>query len=120
LKRHRHTRSGHTYDPSKADKQDIAAVIQQQAPDIIPQGPVAIDLWFYLPIPKSWPKYRKAKADQEIMPHSVRPDLSNLVKLVEDAAESILYDDDKQIVSIRTNKHYSPQPRTEIVMQWDF
>ena len=120
LKRHRHIKSGHTYDPSKADKQDIAVVIQQQAPDILPQGPVTLDLWFYMPIPKSWPKYRKAKAEKEIVPHAIRPDLSNLVKLVEDAANSILYADDKQIVRIRTSKHYSLKPRTEIIMNWSF
>lgn len=43
----------------------------------------ALSLDFYIPMPKSWSK--KKKAEMEFEPHQNRPDLDNLVKAVLDA-----------------------------------
>jgi len=69
--------------------------------------PLHMELDFYLRRPKSvkrkWP--------------TVKPDVSNCVKLAEDALEGFLFDNDSQVVSLRAAKHYAAQgelPRIEI------
>ncbi len=48
---------------------------------------------FILPMPESWSKKKRAAMDGK--PHMIRPDLSNLVKAIEDAIyreDSVIYD----------------------------
>ena len=56
---------------------------------ILPECGVSIA--FHLPMPKSWPKKKKQQMDGS--PHRQKPDLSNLLKALEDA----LYHDDSAI-----------------------
>jgi len=73
-------------------------------------GPVSLSVQFYQPVPPSWPKAKRAKAIAcEHWPTS-RPDLSNLVKSIEDACNGILYLDDSQIVSLQVLKLYAESP----------
>jgi len=44
--------------------------------------------------------------------HYFKPDLSNLLKFVEDLANKIIYNDDAQISSIATRKLYARHPHT--------
>lgn len=55
-------------------------------------GPVVFCVVAHRHMPKSWPKKRKGEQD------TVKPDTSNIVKLVEDALNGIAYRDDSQIV----------------------
>jgi Holliday junction resolvase RusA-like endonuclease len=63
---------------------------------------------FVLPMPKSWRK--KKKADLEGKRHKQRPDLSNLLKALEDA----LYLDDSKISDIRATKVWGYMGKIEI------
>ena len=81
------------------------------------EGPVALFLTFYLPIPRSWSKKRRMKAlEGEILPTG-RPDLDNLVKAVLDALLGVLIEDDRQIVSLIAAKFYGALPGVEIVLR---
>ena len=81
------------------------------------EGPVALFLTFYLPIPRSWSKKRRMKAlEGEILPTG-RPDLDNLVKAVLDALLGVLIEDDRQIVSLIAAKFYGAVPGVEIVLR---
>lgn len=75
-------------------------------------GPIHLDVTFYFPAPQSMVK-RATEFQDIFIPHYYRPDLSNLIKFVEDAVTGILYRDDCLIVSIRAVKGYSVDPRTE-------
>lgn len=66
-----------------------------------------MEIAFFMPIPKS--KSIKLKGEY----HHIRPDLSNLIKMVEDIAQSIVYHDDCIISSISAKKTYDLNPRTE-------
>lgn len=49
------------------------------------------------------------------MPHCKKPDLSNLIKLIEDALNKVAYRDDSQIFRYDDpGKYYSLRPRLEI------
>jgi Holliday junction resolvase RusA-like endonuclease len=75
-------------------------------------GPLHMELVFYMPIAKSLSKTRRLAAEHTI--HSKKPDLSNMIKFVEDVATDILFSDDALIASCRAFKLYSNDPRTEL------
>ena len=77
-------------------------------------GGIELILRAYYPIPQSWPQSKKAKALSEMIVPEVKPDLDNIIKCVTDALNGTAYQDDKQITSIRAEKHYSPMPRVEV------
>ena len=54
LKRHRSTKTGIQYDPSKGDKQDFLAKAMQHRPDTPWTGPVEVYMTFVFPRPKSF------------------------------------------------------------------
>lgn len=62
------------------------------------EGPIQLLVEVQYRRPKSAPKSR-------VLP-CVKPDLSNVVKLIEDAANGILFKDDAQIVSLLATKSY--------------
>ena len=61
-------------------------------------GPIALDVTFYLPRPHS--------AAKRLFP-AVKPDLSKLVRGVEDPLSDLVYDDDARIVSESSRKVYA-------------
>ena len=124
LKRHRHTRKGFTYDPSKKDKQSLLLQVSKLAPKPPITAPIRIILIFYMPRPKSHfrtGKYKHLLKDEYIRKypsyHTFTPDLDNLVKLVSDALNGVFYKDDSQIAQLKSEKLYcdvEEEPRTEV------
>lgn len=79
-------------------------------------GPVRLECTFVFAAPKSWPAWRRALvAGGVLVPHTARPDTSNLVKLVEDALSGVLYRDDAQVCDYGvTLKVYGPRDETRV------
>jgi Holliday junction resolvase RusA-like endonuclease len=73
------------------------------------EGALSMGLVFHFLKPKSAPKKR-------VWP-TVKPDASNLAKLVEDSANGILYHDDSQIVRLSIEKRYSETEGIEITLE---
>jgi Holliday junction resolvase RusA-like endonuclease len=106
LKRHR-THGKRTYDPSARDKRDWLASIHSLAPAEPWAGPVVLDVVFSL----TQPAYHyTAKGDiKERYLHerpTKRPDLSNMLKFIEDAMNGVFYVDDSQIVQVSMSKRW--------------
>lgn len=93
-------------------------------------GPIKVDMTFYMPAPKSMsepPKPRsKVKKVQEYDDFineriyvDKKPDLDNLEKAVYDSISKaeVVWTDDNIIVEHTTRKVYSPRPRIEIEME---
>ena len=78
--------------------------------------PLAMNVVAYMGIPKSKSKkFRQAAVEGSERP-TKKPDLSNIVKGVEDALNGLLYKDDSQIVSLKLKKYYSEEPRLEVTL----
>lgn len=77
-------------------------------------GPIRIDVTFFMPIPSSLSLKKQKELSGQI--HYIRPDLSNLIKYVEDVAQGVLFRDDSQIHMIIARKLYSDFPRTEFII----
>lgn len=79
--------------------------------------PIEAEIHFFHPIPASWSKKRQEAARVgETMP-VVKPDIDNCVKGVFDALNKIAWNDDNQVVSLVTHKHYSDKPRIVIKLK---
>lgn len=77
-------------------------------------GPIRVDIIFYMLIPKGTSKKRtKAKIKGDILP-TKRPDWDNMAKAITDALNGIAYNDDNQIVETHIYKYFSDNPRAEV------
>ena len=89
------------YNPSTADewKQAIVDAARNMGEPFL--GPVSLEIRFDMPRPKSM-----RGTDQK--PHTVKPDIDNLVKAVMDAlTTAIWWIDDSQVWRISTSKQYA-------------
>lgn len=94
------SRSGRHYTPAatrEAEEYIKAVLMIERAPFF--SGPVQMTVIIRLKRPKKLPKGRSEPV--------VKPDLSNILKLIEDAGNGILYKDDAQICSIGIKKIYA-------------
>jgi Holliday junction resolvase RusA-like endonuclease len=103
LARPRITRNG-AYDIQKIEKEAVALQLKIQhgsAPKWT--GPIHMDIHFCMHNAGS----KKQQLKKEFLNHAKRPDLSNLIKFIEDAAQGILWDDDCIISVITARKLYT-------------
>ena len=108
----RHT----TYNPQSHLLKEFNLVIDSQNPNkSMFIGPIEMNVVFYMPIPKSWSKKKQDEVYATF--HKKRPDISNLIKFVEDGVQGVLYDDDCIISSVTAQKIYSFKPRTELTIR---
>lgn len=60
-------------------------------------GPVGLSCEFWLPIPRSWPAWKRQLAESTRLEHCTTPDYDNLVKAIKDALNGELWGDDGQV-----------------------
>lgn len=101
-------------DPSKLDKQQIQWQIRPYAPSQLYEGPVQLDLTFYMPIPKGTSKPKTTQMINGVIFPIKRPDLDNLSYLIVNAMKGIIYEDDSQIVDLNLHKRYGDAPKTVV------
>lgn len=77
---------------------------------------VAVSIIFYMYIPKSITKGKRLLMQQNVIHHTKKPDIDNLVKFVLDCMNGIIFKDDTQVVILTAKKWYGDNPRTEIVV----
>lgn len=75
-------------------------------------GPLHLTVFFFIEIPAS--RYRQRLS---LKPHFYKPDLSNLLKFIEDIATGIIYHDDALIAHVTAYKLYDVKPRTEFTIE---
>lgn len=80
--------------------------------------PFRLGVIAFLPLPESKPKWFKELALKgEIQPTS-KPDIDNIVKLVKDVANGIIWKDDSQVVGLlKTGKYYSATPKYVLIIE---
>lgn len=76
-------------------------------------GPLALTLRADFVRPASWSR-KKAAAT---VWRTSKPDISNIVKIVEDAMNGVVFADDSQIVQITAQKRYAEKPGIVVTVQ---
>lgn len=108
------------HDPKKNVnyKVYIRLMAARSGPETPVEVPVRLGLRIYRGIPKSWSKKKRERADAGAIRPVTKPDISNILKGVEDALNGLWYHDDSQIVEYgEMGKWYSARPRIEITME---
>jgi len=113
LKRPRAAKTGF-YDPQYQAKKNFAfEVLSKITNKNLPiDSPIKLKLDFYFKIRKSWSKKKqKALLNQH---HFSTPDLSNLIKFIEDALNNVIWKDDSLICEITASKKWCEFNKTII------
>lgn len=104
--------TGTVYTPERTARfEDRLALAAQSAMAGRPllDGALRLEVVVLLPVPKSWPKARKAAAlAHELRPVS-KPDFDNFAKVV-DAFNFVVWTDDAQVADGGVRKFYSDRP----------
>ena len=112
---------GRTYDPPKSRK--YKEYVRRLAREEMPSGarsrpltcPVRLTCVIYRGVPKSWSRRKKAAAIADKIRPTTKPDVSNIIKGVEDALTGVWYKDDSQIVEYgKIGKWYADEPRVYV------
>lgn len=108
------SRGGHAYTPLKTREAErviqLMACKQHGANPLI-AGPIQAEIEFVIAPPKR-PKNKNF--------HVTKPDLDNLIKLVLDALNGIVWEDDSQIVHLCAKKRYAvlnERPFIELIVK---
>ena len=116
--RARTIKSGRSYTPEQTVNYETFVKICyiEQKGQYLGEIPLRMEINAYYPIPKSTSKKNRAKMlSGEIRP-TVKPDLSNVIKSIEDGLNNVAYKDDNQIITLIAMKFYDDVPRVEISM----
>jgi Holliday junction resolvase RusA-like endonuclease len=90
-----------TYTPKKTEALEkvIALVANTNRPPEEDMGkPVILDAMFV---------FEKPKSAKKRVYHIVKPDIDNVLKLLCDSCNGILWNDDNQIITVRASKRYT-------------
>lgn len=103
------------YDPKKVNvfKKQLGLLAKQQMLDrgLEPfDGPLEVCMEFYRTVQASVSKKERARRLSGVHRPTVKPDLSNYIKALEDGLNGILWVDDNLIVSLQAEKFYSERP----------
>lgn len=77
----------------------------------------AVELIFHMPVPHSWSEYKKNMCRWGRLYPISKPDVDNLEKFYLDVANEMIWKDDAAVVSMRSKKVYSDQPKTEMIIK---
>lgn len=101
------SRSGTVYTPgrTKSYERQIAEAYEAQHGPCF-DGAVMVVIEAVFPIPKSWPRAKKAEALAGKLPPG-KPDIDNILKVVLDGLNGIAYEDDKQVTMTQCKKFYT-------------
>ncbi|MDB5593734.1 MAG: endodeoxyribonuclease RusA [Hyphomicrobiales bacterium] len=64
-------------------------------------------------VPKGWSRKRSAEAKWR----TSRPDVDNIAKLIADAINAIVYEDDAQVAALHVEKRYGPLPGIVVTVE---
>ncbi|WP_337952360.1 RusA family crossover junction endodeoxyribonuclease [Mitsuokella jalaludinii] len=112
---------GRTYDPPKSRKykEYVRRLARKNMPsDALGRPltcPVRLTCVIYRAVPKSWSRRKRADAIADKIRPTTRPDVSNVIKGIEDALNGVWYADDSQIVEYGViGKWYAEEPRVYV------
>jgi Holliday junction resolvase RusA-like endonuclease len=119
------TKSGKVFSKTYKDEkqQDAETVLYAYLRDYVPaspiEGPIALGIRAFMPMPKKSKKWTADALAGFIRP-TTKPDLDNMIKHIKDCMTTMqFWHDDNQVVEYLpgTGKYYSESPRWEIVVE---
>jgi Holliday junction resolvase RusA-like endonuclease len=114
-------RSGHAYDPQRSRTwKNAAEVIFRKYMEAHALDPLtgALELHYeaIFAVPKSYSIKKREAALSGLAPFTKSPDLDNLVKIIQDAMNGIIFIDDRQITDLISSKRYGPEDGVRVTV----
>ena len=109
-------RTGQVYTP-KATKQyesDIRQAFLRQGGESFAGAPVMVEIEASYPMPKSWSKRKREETRGTYS--DVKVDIDNLAKVIFDAGNGVIWDDDKAVVVLIASKRWADTGGVEITI----
>ncbi|NVN09733.1 RusA family crossover junction endodeoxyribonuclease [Nguyenibacter vanlangensis] len=108
--------NGRTYTDSKTLNAEafVRACAMDAMPSVPLDIPVSLDIEITKAVPASWSNVRRRKALEGALPATGKPDLDNVVKLLGDALNGIIWRDDSLIASVSAVRRYGPCDQTVV------
>lgn len=103
--------TGRTYTPEQTARYEdkLQYLMRKEWGERAPlAGPVELTIRIQSPIPVSWSKRRRTEANGS--PATGKPDVDNVLKIVSDAGNGVLWNDDAQIFAVIVTRHYADEP----------
>ena len=119
--RTRVSRTGHLFTP-RPQRNTAAALRMAAQTEMQKLGistfcePLSLSLRAEFAIPASWSKKKRGAAILGML-RPGRPDIDNIIKLVNDAFNYVVFRDDALIAEIRAEKRYSLEPKLTITVR---
>lgn len=116
--RPRFTSRGHTYTDQKtkdAETSILAAWLHTAGNRPPHDGPVTVELFATFTPAASWPKWKRESALAGTWPHLIKPDIDNLLKII-DGLNGRAWVDDSQISLATASKAYGETASTRLVI----
>ena len=108
-----------SYTPKKTS--DYETEVRTQAQAVMTreplETPLAVYLYFRLPIPRSHTKKRQEACLNGSERPIKKPDIDNLAKSVLDGLNGVVWHDDSQIVSLHLTKVYARNPGIDLLIR---
>ena len=105
------------YTPKKTRnyEQTVRLEYERQVGHTFPKdAALAMEISIFKPIPKSMTKKNRALIAAQTLRPGKKPDVSNVIKSIEDGLNGVAYHDDNQIVDQRGTEWYAEIPRVEV------
>lgn len=117
--RPRFARTGRVYTPPQTVNQEayikmLAATAMRGLSPLI--GPLEATFSISVAIPKSFTGEKRKRIEEGKLFPTSKPDLDNVVKLLCDAMNGVVYGDDMQIVDLYVNKTYAAAGSTTVMV----
>ena len=112
-------KTGTAYKPKedRAYEQNVReAYLQTEGAEMF-YGAVAIYITAYYKIPSSAPKSAKLAMEDGTRLPTKKPDLDNIIKIINDGLKGAAFEDDKQVVRITAEKMYAEDPYVLVSVQ---
>jgi Holliday junction resolvase RusA-like endonuclease len=103
-------------DPRTANYQNLVSMIAKnvmggQHPK---EGALSMTIIAEYKIPKVVPKTKRQLMVSNILKPTKKPDLDNVIKIISDGLNGIVFFDDSQIATIHAHKCYGEVPRVKV------
>ena len=112
------------YTPAKTQSYEAQAkwfaeqaISQTPGFEPISDRPISLSVLAVFAIPAGWSKRRVAACAESPEPCIKRPDSDNVLKIIGDALNGILWRDDSQVADACIRKVYGQNPRVEVLVE---
>ena len=102
------------HERQKAEESKLLGLLYEYKPQQPLEGAIELSIKAFMPIPKSWPKWKRKAAQSGAVRPDKKPDFDNVAKMICDVFNGVFWKDDAQIVGAFVQKVYSDSPRWEI------